>query len=371
MANYSIWILGASNITVSGGQELSGFTQGDGTHLVGETIRLDNNNWEEVFVRDGGSDTDFDDNDGNQRLDGAQVIDAVSYANNRNVEAEYLITLRDPNTGIEYTAIGFNVNEPGSPFPAYGTIEGLAFVGGVGGFPPIGVDLEVVASSEGPGSFGVPSLPEGDTAEPVCFTAGTRIATPGGEVQVETLERGDLVLTADSGTAKVRARLERRVSAAEMTGRPTFRPVRISAGALGPGVPERDLLVSRQHRMLVSSPIAARMFGAPDVLVAAHRLTDLPGVDVAEPAPVTYVHLVLDRHEIVLAEGAPSESFFPGPVALGGMTPEALEELRALFPEAVEGRVLPPSARPIPDGHRQRRLVARHVRNAKPLVTAR
>ena len=368
MADYSIWILGASNITVSGGEQLSGFTQGDGSHLVGETIRLENNSWEEVFISDNGSDANFDDNDGNQRLDGAQVIDGISYGNNREVEAEYLIVLRDPATGIEYTAIAFNIDEPGSPHPQYGTVEGLAFVGGVGGFPPIGVDLEVVSASEGPGSSGIPALPEADTASPVCFTAGTRIATPRGPVPVEALERGDEVLRADGGTATVRARLERRVSAVEMIERPTFRPVRISAGALGPGVPERDLLVSRQHRMRVSSSIAARMFGQPEVLVAAVRLTVLPGVEIAEPAEVTYVHLVLDRHEVILAEGAPSESFFPGPVALDGLSDAALAELRALFPEAVAGQGPATPACPIPDGHRQRRLVARHLRNAKPLV---
>jgi hypothetical protein len=133
-------------------------------------------------------------------------------------------------------------------------------------------------------------------------------------------------------------------------------------------VPERDLLVSRQHRMRVSSEIAARMFGQPDVLVAAVRLTGLPGVAIAEPAEVTYVHLVLDRHEVILAEGAPSESFFPGPVALDGLSEAALAELRALFPEAVAGQGPVTPACPIPDGHRQRRLVARHLRNAKPLV---
>lgn len=369
MADYSIWVLGASHISVSGGEELSGFTQGEGTHLVGETIRLENNSWEEIFVSDNGNDDDFDDNDSNQRLDGAQVIDSISYANNRVVEAEYTITLRDESTGQEYTAVAFNVNEPGSPFSSYGTVEGLAFVGGVGGFPPIGVDLVVIGSSEGPGAFGLPPLPEGDTASPPCFAAGTRIATPSGPVPVETLRAGDVVITACGGTAAVRTRLERDVSADEMEARPNFRPVRIRAGALGPGIPARDLLVSRQHRMVVSSPIARRMFGG-DVLVAAIRLTDLPGVAIAEPADLTYVHLVFDRHEIVLAEGAPSESFFPGTVALDGLTAEAIDELRALFPDAVAGHSAPPPARPIPEGYRQRRLVARHLRNAKPLVWA-
>lgn len=370
MANYSIWIIGASNLTLSGGHELSGITQGDGSHLLGETLQLQGNDWEEVFVADGGTDINYDDNDTDQVLDGAQVIDGVSYADGQVIEAEYQIVLRDPATGLEYTAIGVNIREPGGG-SSFGTVEGLAFVGDVGGFPPVGVELEIVSCNEGPGDFGNAALAATDFASPPCFTAGTLIATPSGAVAVERLSRGDAVLTADAGTARVAVRLERPVSVAEMKARPEFRPVRIAAGALGDGVPERDLLVSRQHRMLVSSIIAERMFGQREVLVSAIRLTALQGIEVAAPADVTYVHLVLDRHRVVLAEGAPTESFFPGPVALGSLAPEARDELRLLFPAAVGGEASPPAARLIPEGHRQRRLVARHVQNGKPLYSPR
>ncbi|PKP83786.1 MAG: hypothetical protein CVT80_11930, partial [Alphaproteobacteria bacterium HGW-Alphaproteobacteria-2] len=150
---FSVWMLEASNITVSGGKSLSGITQGDGSHLLGETIRLDNNNWLQTFIQD--NDPNFDDNDGNQRLNGAQTIGGVTYASGTQVKAEYRLTLRDPATGKTWTVLGYNVNNSN---PNFATIEGLAFVGPVAGFPPIGRNLQVIATFEGPGSAGQPAI---------------------------------------------------------------------------------------------------------------------------------------------------------------------------------------------------------------------
>ena len=85
--------------------------------------------------------------------------------------------------------------------------------------------------------------------------------------------------------------------------------------------------------MLVSSKICERMFGQTDVLLAAHQLTELPGI-FTEPGygEVEYFHLVFDRHEVIYAEGAPTESFFPGPEAIKSM-PRAARTL-CHFPAA-------------------------------------
>lgn len=376
MADYSVWILGESQITVSGGVSLDGETQGDGTHLLNETIRLNAPAWQEVLISDANTDADFDDNDGNQTLNGAQTINGVGYGDGLQVEAEYLVYARDPATLEVYTLVAFNLREPGSSFPPFGTVEGLAFVGGVDEFPPIGVDLEVFEVSEGPGSGSITAIAAADLARPLgaggppCFTAGTHVSTPHGPRSVETLNTGDMVTVAGGGSARVQAILQRPVSAQAMRRRPEFRPVRISAGALGPGLPTRDLLVSRQHRMLVSSSIAERMFGERDVLVSAFRLTALDGVELAAPEPVVYVHLVLEGHDIVLAESTPTESFFPGRQAIRDLAPQSRQELSALFPAAVNGTAYPAPARPIPTPQKQRRLIERHLQNAKPLVTA-
>lgn len=133
----------------------------------------------------------------------------------------------------------------------------------------------------------------------ICYLSGTRIATPSGEVAVEELRPGDLVLLADGRTLPVRWLGRQRVLSA-VARRTHALPIRILAGALGEGLPKRDLLVSPGHAI-----------GFGDVLVNAGALvngttirkeTDLPWV-------FTYWHVELAEHALLLAEGAPAESF--------------------------------------------------------------
>ncbi len=142
-----------------------------------------------------------------------------------------------------------------------------------------------------------------------CFTSGSLILTAQGHVPVERLVPGDQIVTQDGTCEPLRLILSRRLHRTELIKSPQLRPVRIVAGALGQSLPMRDLLISRQHRMLVRSVIAQRMFGTQTVLVSAIRLTRMPGVFVDTDVPeVTYHHPVFDRHVVLFAEGAPSES---------------------------------------------------------------
>jgi len=195
-----------------------------------------------------------------------------------------------------------------------------------------------------------------------CFVAGTRLATPEGWRPIETLSVGELVMTQDHGLEPIRW-----IGQTTCTAEGALAPIRIRAGALGQGLPVRDLLVSPQHRMLLRSRIAERMTGAREVLVPAKKLLDLPGIDVADDLQtVTYLHMMFDEHEIIFAEGALTESLLPGPQAMAALGAEAEAELRALFPDlTARGAV---SARPIPQGGLQRRLVMRHLANRKPVV---
>ncbi len=330
MPNYSIWMLEESNLTISDGRILDGITQGDGSHLVGATIRLNSDDWLEVRIRDGG-DGDFDDNDSDQRLRGGQTINGNSYANNTVVEGEYTLTLEDEATGETYTAVSVNVRDSS---PNYATVEGLSFVGPQGGFPPIGVDLRVVAASEGPGSFGQPAIPAGDYAFPICFTAGARIDTASGPRGIETLVPGDLIVTRDRGLRPLRWIGSTAVSAARLAQVPAFRPVRIARGALGPNRPNRDLIVSQQHRVLLTGWRAELHFGEPEVLTAAVHLIDGKAIRLDGGAgSVTYLHLLFDRHEVIRANGLLTESFFPGPQSLCALDGSARAEVLALFPE--------------------------------------
>lgn len=362
MANYSIWVLGESNISFTGGVILDGITQGDGSHLVGEWMTINTTTQTRIDISDGGSDTNFADNDTNQRLDGAQTLEGVTHADNTRIEAEFEFIVRDEGTGIDYRVVAVNINNSS---PAYATNEAIAFVGAV---PPVGVPLRVVSAQEGPPNSGGRAVDAADVT-PICLTAGTLVDTPDGPVRVETLQPGQPVVSLDGTPVRVARVFLRTFGPADLRASAKLRPVRITAGSMGNGLPRRDLLVSRQHRMLVSSSIARRELNAAEVLVAAIRLTGLPGIYVDETVEaVTYVHLLFERHEILFAEGAPTESLFPGPNALMAVSPEAREEILTIFPEVAELGFTPCPARPIPSGKHQKRLVARHRKNGKPLL---
>ena len=206
-------------------------------------------------------------------------------------------------------------------------------------------------------------------ADVTCFTAGTLIETDSGPVAIERLRVGDQVVTAD-GPKPVRWIGQSPVSSPQLLNNPNLFPIRITAGALGIGLPKRDLLVSRQHRMLVQSPIALRMFGTTDVLIHAIKLTELPGIYVEQSATeVTYYHMLFDAHQVVYAEGAPSESLYTGPEALKAISDEARDEVFALFPELADRDYTPEFATYAPDGKRQKKLVERHLKNGKALLS--
>ncbi|MEX0320084.1 MAG: Hint domain-containing protein [Ruegeria sp.] len=208
-----------------------------------------------------------------------------------------------------------------------------------------------------------------------CLAGGTKVATAAGLKPIEELQQGDLVEVCPCSDSKgpshavLRRVFSRTVGVDELRQRPEFRPVRISKGALGRGLPVNDLLVSRQHRMVVDSAIATRMFGSAEVLVPAIKLTRLPGISVEqEVESVTYYHLLFDEHQVIFAEGAPTESLYTGPQALKALAPEARAEIFGLFPEIRRPDHVPMPARPIPPAKRQKRLIERHLKNGKPLI---
>lgn len=178
------------------------------------------------------------------------------------------------------------------------------------------------------------TVSKGDDPFPVCFTRGTLIETANGLVPVENLKKGDLIVTQDNDLQPIRWIGSQHVSGKALTKNPKLRPIRIRAGALGHCSPNVDLMVSPQHRILIRSKIAQRMFGTDEVLVAATHLQEIRGIDVANDASeVDYFHFMFDSHEIVFANGAASESLYAGPQALLSVGEKAREEIFTLFPE--------------------------------------
>lgn len=199
----------------------------------------------------------------------------------------------------------------------------------------------------------------------VCFVRGTRIKTIAGERPVEALSVNDLILTMDTGFQPIRWIGSRTLGGNDLAAKPSLRPIRICAGALAPGLPTRDLVVSPNHRILSRSRIARNMFGFPEVLVAAKDLVFLGGVAIADDLDmVEYWHFMFDRHQVVYAEGSAAESLFASPEALASIPQEALQELFAIMPELsrMDGPATRQLARPELTGQPARHLALRHAR---------
>ncbi|MFD0860373.1 Hint domain-containing protein [Roseovarius aquimarinus] len=160
----------------------------------------------------------------------------------------------------------------------------------------------------------------------ICFTPGARILTPRGERAIETLRPGDMVITRDNGPQPIRW-----IGSRTVPGTDTFAPVSIAAHVLDGAA--RSLLVSPQHRLLFTGYKAELLFGCDEVLVAAKHLIDGRDVIAAPQAEVTYIHMMLDRHEVVYADGAATESFHAGDIGISAISDRSREEMFGIFPE--------------------------------------
>lgn len=155
---------------------------------------------------------------------------------------------------------------------------------------------QIVGTFEGNSDYGFVADP---TTDPPCYCPGTMIETASGERPVEVLAIGDMLETASGRHRPVKWVGYTRYHSRQVEGNPDLLPVCIKAGALGWHVPRRDLWVSPGHALLVD-----------DNLVHARLLTN--GVSIVQPdaaKALTYVHVELDRHDIIIAEGAKAESF--------------------------------------------------------------
>ena len=157
-----------------------------------------------------------------------------------------------------------------------------------------------------------------------CFVEGTLIQTARGLVPVECVRPGDRLQTLDNGLQPVIWAGRRKVC-----GLGSMAPVRFEAGTVGN---RRKLLVSPQHRMLIRGASAELTFGEPEALAAAAHLVNGRTIRRVRRPLVTYVHVLCEDHQVILAEGAPSESLFPGGMAISAFDRAARQEIHRLFP---------------------------------------
>ena len=158
-----------------------------------------------------------------------------------------------------------------------------------------------------------------------CFVAGTMIRTANGDVAVEMLKPGDLVLTRDEGPQPLRW-----IGTRDVIASGDYAPIRIAANTFGE---HNELFLSPLHRVLIRDSLAELLFGEGEVLVAARDLVNDGSVCSVPGGMVSYVHILFDRHQVVYSEGLETESFLPGPQTAASFEADIVEEICTIFPE--------------------------------------
>lgn len=269
---------------------------------------------DDAFLQDGAGDTGAV-----QVLAKAVTIGGVTYPAGSRVELEYSIDTEAGGDAADYYVVRLAGN--GLTESAGDTGYNVGILATTSDALSVGTTYTVSTSIDGP------SLAY---ANALCFGDGTMIATPSGERSIEKLRPGDLVLTRDRGAMPLLWVGSRHHSWSELVARPDLRPICFDTGSIGN---TRPLLLSPQHRLPVADWRAQLWFGADEILVAAKSLIDGTAIrPVVRALGVTYYHLLLESHEMLLADGCWAESFFPGVSARESLLPTQVEEIdRALL----------------------------------------
>lgn len=295
------------------------FTYNGGSSTVLE-INDDDSDFEDAYVETGGAQTLAQDVtiNGTTYLAGSVVENEFSMLDGAGNEI-WVVRIDGVNVGFSYPA--GNDPSPGEDF-----------------VPTVGRDGDPADSGDGVSS-------SESYATMICFAPGTLIETPGGTRRVETLRIGDLVTTLDDGVRPIRWLSRRAVEFGDDIE--NGRPILISAGALAPGMPRRNLVVSPQHKFMFHDRGRSR---DAEVFVPAKALTILPGIRVMHgKRKVEYHHFALDRHQVVMAEGVLTESCYLGAMVLQDIPVDQRPRLKAIFPHVDfdPGRGYGPTARPV------------------------
>ncbi len=264
--------------------------------------------------------------------------DAIALVDNAG-SVQQFVAFKDPVTAVEGPASGMSATQIGQHS---GSNKSLITLDGGNTYSP--------TPTSSPGT-----VPAGT---PPCFAPGTLIATPDGLRPVEALVPGDTVVTLDHGPQMIRWT---RNGPQPLQDVPDDRkPVLIEAGALGPGLPNNDLIVSPQHRVLVGGYGQLERLFEFDALVPAKSLVSLRGVrHMTGKRKINWIHFACDRHEVVMANGCLSESLLVGPMVMHALTVEervALTDIFGIAPSPEAALNGPPARRCLTVAAARRRI---------------
>lgn len=236
-----------------------------------------------------------------------------------------------PDSAVTFASLGSNLSVSGGTITSLGaSINPDDAAGSVNiqvAGPISRIEIDYGNANSGGQRVEISNLTYDPSDDIVCFAAGTLIQTENGEIAIEDLKAGDLVVTHGNGLQPIRWIGHRTVKASG-----TFAPVCITKGTLGN---TRDLLVSPAHRMVISGARTSALFSEDEVLVPAKALVDGDRIYRKTGGEVTYYHILFSAHEVIFAEGAPSESLLlvDGVKPYPGFSKETLDEVLAIFPE--------------------------------------
>ncbi len=195
----------------------------------------------------------------------------------------------------------------------------------LGEMPPAQTDLWVTHAHLA--ARRTPNLVTPEEAGVLCFTPGTLLRSASGAVRIDDLQLGMMIQTRDNGLQPVLWTGSQRLSGGRLYAVPHLRPVRFRSA-------DGDLVVSPGHRMLVQGRAARVLYNTDEVLVAASDLID--GTMVVrdrEARRVTYVHLLMEGHQVVWANGMLAETLYPPEIPHGALDPHSRAALRVSLPD--------------------------------------
>jgi len=308
--------LGANELNLSGPDPFLSGTGRNTSSFDSTTFTVNADAWTDLSLRD--KDLDFEDGDHRQRLATDTEFAGQTWSRGTVVTNEYSYIVRPagstaPDAEVTLYVLDFD-----------GQITGVASDSRL--VP--GITYEII-----PGGSDYPTVRYSDLA--ICFAPGTQILTTKGYLPVQHLREGDRVETLDDGPQPLAW-----IGAQDMRGIMAFAPVRVGKGILGNS---RPLLLSQQHRVLIRPGQGIILSQREETLVPVKSLIGQRGVTLAPRARIRYYHLLFDRHQVIWANGALTESLLPGPMAIRALSTEDRTRLFRTFPDLQRTPDWPPA----------------------------